>query len=69
MESTDKTRENRLRRQLRKHGIRLKKSRIRNPNIDNYGHYMLIDIYKNLVIEGSRYDMTLDDIEDYVKNL
>lgn len=70
MNSTkDKTRESMFRRHLKKHGIRIEKSRIRNPNINNYGHYMLIDIYKNSVVEGLRYEMTLDDIEEYLKNL
>ncbi len=32
-------------------------------------HYMLIDIYTNTTIDGINYDMTLDDIEDYLKNL
>ena len=69
MKTTDKTKESRLRRHLRKHGVRIVKSRIRNPNIDNYGQYLLVDSYTNTVIDGVKYDMTLDDIEDYLKNL
>jgi len=69
MEATEKARENRLRKQLKKHGVRLQKSRIQNTNIDNYGNYMLIDIYRDLVLDGCKYEMTLDDVEYYVKNL
>ena len=69
MKTTDKTRESRLRRHLRKHGLRIVKSRIRNPHLNNHGHYMLIDIYTNTTIDGINYDMTLDDIEDYLRNL
>jgi len=63
---TDKTRESRLRRHLRKHGVRIQKSRIRNPNINNYEHYRLIQIDTNTVIDGLHYDMTLDEIEMYL---
>lgn len=69
MEATEKARENRLRKQLKKHRVRLQKSRIQNTNIDNYGNYMLIDIYRDLVLDGCKYEMTLDDVEYYVKNL
>lgn len=69
MATIEKVRENRLRRQLKKHGVRLQKSRIQNTNIDNYGNYMLIDMYRNLVLDGCKYEMTLDDVENYVKSL
>ena len=60
---SDKNREQRLRYALNKVGYSLRKSRVRNINVDNFGDYMVVDIYTNVVVVGSRFDYTLDDIE------
>ena len=52
----EKQREARLRRLLRKQGYLLKKSRIKNPHIDNRGGYMIVDSSTNAVVNGTRYN-------------
>jgi hypothetical protein len=52
-------------------GLRLEKSRRRDPNAIDYGGYMLVDEYRNLVIAGAsrhQYDCTLADIEKLLEN-
>jgi hypothetical protein len=61
--------ENKLRRQLQKSGYRLEKSRIRNKNVDNQGGYMIIKTYTNAVHYGDRYQLTIEDVQEIVKDL
>ena len=60
--------EAKLRRECKKRNIILKKSRIRNINIDDMGGYMMIDLYGNYVIAGSRYDMSLEDVANWLND-
>jgi hypothetical protein len=62
--------ESRVRAQARRAGYRVAKSRAwKNvPNVDNFGDYMLIEVDGNLVVLGSRYDASLDDIEAFLKD-
>ncbi len=62
----DKVRENKTRRHAERLGFMLKKSRARNWNINDQGGYMLVDISTNVVIQGSRFDWSLSDIEGYL---
>jgi hypothetical protein len=62
-----KARESTLRRRLAKEGYSLRKSR-KSICLDNFGDYMIIDTYKNYVVAGSRYDYTLDDVEDFLED-
>jgi hypothetical protein len=62
----EKKLENRLRKLAHRRGYRIQKSR-RQVDMDNFGEYMLIDIRFNAAILGSRYDATLDDIEEFLK--
>lgn len=61
-----RNRERRLRRALHKSGYKLHKSRKRNCDEDNQGGYMIYDTCLDAVIYGSRYDLTLDDVADWV---
>jgi hypothetical protein len=36
------------------------------PNLDNHGHYMIVN-ERNFIVAGERFDMTLDDIERWLK--
>ena len=61
-----KVRENRLRRAAERQGLRLEKSRRRDPRATDYGTYMLIDQETGGVAAyglQSGYGLTLDDIE------
>jgi hypothetical protein len=65
---TDKVRENRLRRMAERQGLRLVKSRRRDPRAIGYGTYGLIDGRNRLVL-GDRqngYGYTLDEVETWL---
>ena len=65
----DKVRENRLRRMAQRQGLRLEKSRLRDPRAIGYGGYLLIEVKSNLVMYGDNpypYCCHLDDIAWYL---
>jgi len=53
------------RRAAKRIGLRAHKSRWRRDSVDNYGHYMLIDPWLNVVIAGERFNLTADDVVDW----
>ena len=59
---SDKVRENRVRRHAKKHGKYIKKYRTSEWRSIDYGMYMVIDIYTN-VVEAER--ISLEDLEEY----
>lgn len=63
----DKVRENRLRRAAERQGLRLEKSRRRDPRALGYGTYQLVDPYNSNAVVASRlpdgYGLDLDDVE------
>lgn len=67
----DKIRENRLRRAAARQGLRLVKSRRRDPRALDYGNYMLIELQRNLCFLGAdplqNGVCTLDDVEDFLE--
>ncbi len=65
METTTSTRESRLRRSLAKHGMILRKSRSRTWTVDNHQGYMIVDADRNAVVAGGRFDLSLDDVEQW----
>lgn len=60
-----KSQERNLRRKLAKEGYILKKSRVRNPNINDFGMYQIIDGMNNRIEAGEKFDLTLEEVEDY----
>lgn len=56
--------EGRLRRLANRQGLRLHKSRVRNPDCYEYGGYMLIDAMTNTIVAGPRFDLDLDDVAE-----
>lgn len=54
-----------VRRLARRYGYTVRKSR-RSESLDNLGLYMLVESDRNLVVLGSRFDATLDDIADFL---
>lgn len=63
---SDKVKENRLRRVAERRGLRLEKSRRRDPQAMDFGGFMLIDSYRNFVVAGAHpyaYSLSLDDVE------
>lgn len=61
----EQSREAKARRQLRKLGYQLKKSRVQRIHADNHGGYMITDQSDN-VVTGSRYDLTREDVEQFI---
>jgi hypothetical protein len=62
----EKVRENRLRRMAERQGLRLEKSRRRDPRAIDYGTYQLVDVYDNTLVAYGRqsgFGLSLDDIE------
>lgn len=68
MNNTDKNREQGLRRALNKAGYSLHKSRSR-ISIDNLGRYMITLTENNAVVAGSRYELTLDDVQEWLTDM
>ena len=69
MDLAEKVRENRLRRAAGRQGLRLSKSRRRDPRAIDYGGYMIVDTSTNAVVAGASpiaYNMNLDEVEDFL---
>lgn len=68
--TTEKSRETRLRRMADRQGLRLEKSRRRDPRAVDFGAYMLVDMQTNAVVAGTgeigRPHWSLDDVERYL---
>lgn len=67
MNSIEKNRERRLRRALQKEGYRLYKSRTRNTHFYDLGGYRIALANSNGCVGGSRFELDLDDVEEFVK--
>lgn len=65
-----KVTENRARRAADRQGLRLVKSRVRDPRAIDHGRYMLVDIATNTVVYGTgdigRPVATFAEIEEYL---
>ncbi len=66
MEASNKNLESKFRKQLSKMGYTLKKSR-KATSLDNRGDYMIVDTNLNVVVAGEKFDMSLKDIEAFIK--
>jgi hypothetical protein len=61
---SDKIRENRLRRMAERQGLRLRKSRRRDPRALGYGTYDLVQASDNHMVSPEQ--LTLDEIEQWL---
>jgi Cdc6-like AAA superfamily ATPase len=70
VEQDEKVRENRLRRMAERQGLRLEKSRRRDPRAIDYGMYTLVDPNSNAIVAGAegtgRPNFSLDDVEAFL---
>jgi hypothetical protein len=62
---TEKSLQQRARRAARRVGLMAKKSRWRLGTVDNYGGFMLLDPWRNLVRRGERFDMSAQEVIEY----
>lgn len=60
--------ERQLRRALNKHGYSLHKSR-QPVNIDNLGEYMIVDSRSNFVVAGASFNLSLEDVADWLREM
>jgi hypothetical protein len=63
----DKVRENKLRRLAAQQGLRLEKSRRRDPRVYDYGTYQLVNATTGRIVAGDPkrgYGLTLDQVEE-----
>jgi len=65
--NTEKAVEMRLRRKVKAEGFALCKSRGRTHNADNYGGYRILDPNLNTIETGQRFDLSLEDVEAWLK--
>lgn len=63
-----KNQEQQLRRALNKHGYSLRRSR-KPIDINNLGEYMIVDTFSNSVAAGSRFDLSLADVADWLREM
>lgn len=68
MSTTEKNREQRLRRALNKVGYTLHKSR-KAFSLDNLGGYMIVWLRYNSVAAGSQFEFSLDDVEEWLQDM
>jgi len=52
----------RARRAAKRAGLITQKSRWRVGTVDNWGGYQLIDARRNLVVDGSRFDLSAEEV-------
>ena len=58
--------EKKLSRKLQKMGYALRKSRVKKTNIYDYGGYMIVDPWFNTIVCGERFEMSLDDVKNFI---
>lgn len=63
---SDKVRENRVRRMAARQGLRLVKSRRRDPNAVDFGQYWLTDPDTGGLVFGDQWGAELDDVEAWL---
>ena len=60
----EKTHENKLRRQAKRLGLVIKKSRVREIHADDFGGYRITD--RNRLVHGQRYELDIEDVAAYL---
>ena len=68
-EVAEKVLENRMRRALKRRGMRLVKSKRRDPKAFDFGGYMIINAENNTVVCGTdpmAFSLSLDNVAQYV---
>ena len=66
MSIADKNREDNLRHKLSQRGFTPHKGGAQIRKIDHQGGYMIINLYRNVLVAGQRHDLNLDDVERFV---
>lgn len=64
--AVDKVRENRARRAADRQGLKLTRSRRRDPRATDYGAYQLVDKATGAVVLGGTATASIEDVETYL---
>ena len=56
-------REGRVRRELAKRGLALRRDRARSWSLDHLGGYRIVEPYANFIVAGSRFELSLEAVE------
>lgn len=67
MTNKEKSLEQWCRRQLLRNNVRLAKSR-KQISLNNYGGYQLVDQCRNMVLDGSNFELSLNDVKWRIEN-
>ena len=59
--------ESTIRSRARRQGYTIKKDRSRTENLDHRGGYMIIITRTNSIVAGNRYDLSLADVEHFLR--
>lgn len=57
-----------LRSKAKKLGYRFRRSNWRKDSIDNHGGYQIVDVNKNCVVGGCRYELDLSDVAAFLED-
>ncbi len=68
MTNDERNRAVRLRHKLNKLGYTMMKMNCRRDSIDNFGSYAIIDTEYNAIVRGTRFDLDLDDVEEFISD-
>lgn len=58
-----------MRRAFKKKGYVIKKSRWRAESVDNHGGFMVIDPWRNAIVDGERFNIFESDLPRVLKRL
>ncbi len=59
--------ESTLRRRIKKMGYIACKSRWRRDSADNHGGFQILNPLRNTIVAGVRFDLTLEDLEEFCR--
>lgn len=68
MTNDERNRAVRLRHKLNQLGYTMMKMNCRRDSIDNFGDYAIIDTEYNAIVRGTRFDLDLDDVEEFISD-
>jgi hypothetical protein len=60
--------ESRIRREAKRQGYAVRKSRTRNVHGNDLAEFMLIEVNRNCCVLGERFDASLEDIQNYLSS-
>jgi hypothetical protein len=66
MSIVEERQENRIRKLAIRRGYRVRKDRARYLNLDHHGRFCLVDADTNYVVMGTRFEVSLEEIEMFL---